>query len=98
VEKRLHNEELNPLSAELNPICHLLALLEAHPILHVSRIKVNVLYSSPYIFRVMKSRRMRWARHVARMEEKRRVYRVWVEKLEEKSLLGRPRRKWEDNI
>jgi hypothetical protein len=32
---------LNPLSAELNPICHLLALLEAHPILHVSRIKVN---------------------------------------------------------
>jgi hypothetical protein len=33
---------INPLNAELNPICHLLTLLEAHPILHVSRIKVNV--------------------------------------------------------
>jgi hypothetical protein len=34
---------LNPLNAELNPICHLLALLEAHPILHVSRIRVNII-------------------------------------------------------
>jgi hypothetical protein len=37
------NYTLNPLNAELNPICHLLALLGAHPILHVSRIRVNVL-------------------------------------------------------
>ena len=33
----------NPLNAELNPICHLLVLLEAHPILHVSRVRVNVI-------------------------------------------------------
>jgi len=59
--------------------------------------ELNDLYSSPYTFPVMKSRRMRSARHVARMGEKRHVYRVWVKKLEEKSLLGRPRRRWEDN-
>jgi len=34
--------EINPLKAKLNPICHLLALLKSHPILHVSRIRVNV--------------------------------------------------------
>ena len=37
----LEEHHLNPLNAKLNPICHLLALLEAHPILHVSRIRVN---------------------------------------------------------
>jgi len=37
--RRLHREDLNPLNAELNPICHLLALLGAHHILHVSRIR-----------------------------------------------------------
>jgi hypothetical protein len=36
-------QNLNPLNAKLNPICHLLALLEAHPILHISRIRVNLL-------------------------------------------------------
>jgi hypothetical protein len=39
--RKLYNEELNPLNAELNPICHLLALLEGHHILHVSRLRVN---------------------------------------------------------
>jgi hypothetical protein len=39
----LNKIPLNPLNAELNPICYLLALLGAHPILHVSRIRVNVL-------------------------------------------------------
>jgi hypothetical protein len=43
----LHNEEINPLNAKLNTICHLPALLEAHHILHVSSIRVNDLYSSP---------------------------------------------------
>jgi len=33
---------INPLNAELNPICHLLAVLEAHPILHVSRVRINI--------------------------------------------------------
>ena len=60
--------------------------------------ELNDLYSLPNIVRVVKSRRMRWAEHVARMGEDRVVYRVLVGKLEEKRPLGRPRRRWEDNI
>ena len=56
------------------------------------------LYSSPDNVRVIKSRRMRWAGHVARMGEMRGVYRVLVGKPEGKRQLGRPRRRWEDNI
>ena len=56
------------------------------------------LYSSPNIVRVIKSRRMRWAGHVACMGEGRGVYRVLVGKPEGKRPLGRPRRRWEDNI
>jgi hypothetical protein len=48
--------------------------------------------------RVVKSRRMRWAGHVARPGEERGVHRVLVGKPEEKRPLGRPRRRWEDNI
>jgi hypothetical protein len=48
--------------------------------------------------RVIKSRRMRWAGHVARVGERRGVYRVLVGKLEGRRTLGRPRRRWEDNI
>ena len=48
--------------------------------------------------RVVKSRLMRWAEHVARMEEGRVVYGVLVRKPEGKRPLGRPRRRWEDNI
>jgi hypothetical protein len=48
--------------------------------------------------RVVKSRRMRWAGHVARMGEDRGVHRVLVGKPEGKRSLGRPRRRWEDNI
>ena len=58
----------------------------------------NDLYFSPNIVRVIKSRRMRWARHVARMGEARGVYRVSVGKPEGKRPLGRPRRRWVDNI
>jgi len=58
----------------------------------------NDLYSSPNIVRVIKSRRMRWAGHVARMGERRGVYRVLVGKPEGKRHPGRPRRRWEDNI
>ena len=47
---------------------------------------------------VIKSRRMRWAGHVAHIRERRGVYRVLVGKFEAKRPLGRPRRKWEDNI
>jgi len=56
------------------------------------------LYSSPNIVRVIKSRRMRWAGHVARMGEGRGAYRVLVGKPEGRRPLGRPRRRWEDNI
>jgi hypothetical protein len=51
-----------------------------------------------YIVRVVKSRRMRWAGHVARMGEDRGVHRVLVGKPEKERPLGRPRRRWEDNI
>jgi hypothetical protein len=56
------------------------------------------LYSSPSIIRIIKSRRMRWAGHVARMGEKRNAYRLLVGKPEGKRPLGRPRRRWVDNI
>jgi len=56
------------------------------------------LYSLPNIVRVVKSRRMRWVEHVARMGEGRGVHRVIVGKPEGKRPLGRPRRRWEDNI
>jgi hypothetical protein len=59
---------------------------------------LHSLYSSPNIVRVIKSRRMRWAGHVARMGEGRGVYRILVGRPEGKRLLGRPRRRWEDNI
>ena len=60
--------------------------------------ELNDLHSSPNIVRVIKTRRIRWAGHVARMGEERRVYRVLVEKPEGRRLLGRPRRRWADNI
>ena len=60
--------------------------------------ELNDIYSLPNIVRVVKSRRMRWAGHVARMGEDRVVHRVLVGKPEGKRPLGRPRRRWEDNI
>jgi hypothetical protein len=60
--------------------------------------ELHSLYSSPNIVRMTKSRRMRWAGHVARMGEGRGVYSVLVGRLEGKRPLGRPRRRWEDNI
>jgi hypothetical protein len=59
--------------------------------------KENNFYSSPNISRMIKSRRMRWAGHVARMGEKRNAYRILVGKPEGKRTLGRPRRRWVDN-
>jgi hypothetical protein len=56
------------------------------------------LYSSPSIIRIIKSRRMRWAGHVAQVGEKRSTYRLLVGKPEGKRPLGRPRRWWMDNI
>jgi hypothetical protein len=58
----------------------------------------NNLYSSPSIIRMIKSRRMSWDGHVARMGEKRNTYRILVGNPEGKRPLGRPRRRWVDNI
>jgi hypothetical protein len=60
--------------------------------------KLHDQYSSPNIVRVIKSRRMRWAGHVARMGEGRGAYRILVGRPEGRIPLGRPRRRWEDNI
>jgi len=60
--------------------------------------EVNDLYSSPNIVRVIKSIRMRWAGHVACMGEEMGVYRILLGKPEGRRLLGRPRRRWVDNI
>jgi len=60
--------------------------------------ELNNLYPSPNIVRVIKSRRMRWAGHVARIGEGRTVYRLLVGKPEGRRPPGRPRRRWEDNI
>jgi hypothetical protein len=60
--------------------------------------ELHNLYSSPNIVRVIKSRRMRWAGHVARMGAGRDVCRVLIGRPEGKRPPGRPRRRWEDNI
>jgi hypothetical protein len=60
--------------------------------------ELHNLYCSPSIIRIIKSRRIRWAGHVARMGAKRNAYRILVGKPEGKRPLGRPRRRWEDNI
>ncbi|KAJ4428760.1 hypothetical protein ANN_25753 [Periplaneta americana] len=60
--------------------------------------ELHALYSSPDIIRNIKSRRLRWAGHVARMGESRNAYRVLVGRPEGKRPLGMPRRRWEDNI
>jgi hypothetical protein len=60
--------------------------------------ELRALYSSPSIIRIIKSRRMRWAGHVAQMGEKRNAYRLLVGKPEGRRPLGRPTRRWVDDI
>jgi len=60
--------------------------------------ELNDLCSSPNIVRVIKLRRMRWVGHVARMGERRSLYRVLVGKPEGKRPIGRSKHRWEDNI
>jgi hypothetical protein len=60
--------------------------------------KLHDMYSSPSIIRKMKARRMRWTGHVARIGEKRNAYGLLVGKPEGRRPLGRPRRRWLDNI
>jgi hypothetical protein len=76
--------------------------LEGHPLSAVRDCLFNIfaatLYSSPSIIRVIKARRMRWAGHVARMKEVRGAYNIFVGRPGGRRPLGRPRRRWEDNI
>jgi hypothetical protein len=60
--------------------------------------ELHNLYSSPNIIRMIKSGKMRWAGHIARMGETRNAYRILVGKPDGKRPLGRPRRGWVDNI
>jgi hypothetical protein len=60
--------------------------------------ELHNLYSSPNIIRMIKSRKMRWAGHVARMGETRNAYRILVGKPDGESPVGRPRRGWANNI
>jgi hypothetical protein len=60
--------------------------------------ELHNLYSSPSIIRTIKSRRMRWAGHVARIMEKRTAYKILVGNPEGKRPLGKPRHRWVDNI
>ena len=60
--------------------------------------ELHALYSSPNKIRSLKSRRLRWAGHVTRMEQSRIAYRVLVGKPEGKRPLGSPRHRWENNI
>ena len=60
--------------------------------------ELNYLYCSPNVVWVIKSRRMRWSGHVACMGDERGVYRVLVGKPEGRRPMGRPRRRWVDNI
>jgi hypothetical protein len=60
--------------------------------------ELHGLYSSPSIIRMIKARRMRWAGHVARMGEVRGACNILVGRLEGRRPLGRPRRRWEDNM
>ena len=64
----------------------------------ILKFDLHELYCSPNIARVIKSRKIKWAGHVARMGDRRVVYRVLVGKPEGKRPLGRPRRRWEDKI
>ena len=64
--------------------------------LHIE--ELHSLYRSPNTVSVIKSRRLRWAGHVARMEEGRSAFKILTGKPTEKRTLGRPRSRWEDNI
>jgi hypothetical protein len=86
-ENRLLRRIFGPKTAEVTECWRKLHIEELHG-----------LYSSPSIVRVIKARRMRWAGHVARMGAVRGAYNIMVGRPEGRRPLGRPRRRWEDNI
>ena len=66
--------------------------------MYVNVFKLHSLYRSPNIVRVIKSRRLRWVRNVARIGEGRSAFKILIDKATGKRPLWRPRRRWEDNI
>jgi hypothetical protein len=60
--------------------------------------ELRILYASPHIIRVIKSRKRSWVGNIARIGEMGNAYQILVQKPEGKRPLGRPRRRWEDNI
>jgi transcription termination factor 2 len=78
--------------------CPILFLTSARGHCKLHNEELHNLYSFPSIIRMIKSRRMRWAGHVARMEERGNAYRTLVGEPEGKRPLGRPRHRWVDNI
>ena len=83
VLRRIFGPEIDEVTGEWGKLCNE---------------ELNYLYSSPDILWVIKSRRMRWAEYAERMGEGRSGCRILVVKLEGKSPIGRPRRRWDDNI
>jgi hypothetical protein len=79
-------------------LCTHLLFLPFHTHVKLHNEELHNLYTSPNIIRRIKSRIIMWARHVARMGEERKVYKVLVRETEGKRPLGRPRRRWEDVI
>ena len=93
----LHHTSLNNTSLHLSTL-HFLSFTLHYPLIWLNPFTFPIVLFRPNIVRVIKSRRMRWAGHVARMGEERGAYRVLVVKPEGKRPLGRPRRRWVDNI
>ena len=96
-----HIQKLGSHQADFRVICYLRIFRNYVGNVRGQRLhneELNDLYSSPNIVLVIKSRRMRWVGHVARMGEESGVYRVLLGKPEGKRPLGRPRRRWVDNI
>ena len=96
-----HKHQRIPLSLVLRIISIIVVIIIFVNYLYARKLhneELNDLYSLSNIVRVVKSRRMRWAGHVAHIGEDRGVHRVLVGKPEGQRPLGRPRRRWEDNI
>jgi hypothetical protein len=90
--------KLRPKECSLTTVCFITRNFDIREESSNDDEELHNLYSSSDIIRQVKSRRMRWAGHVARMGEERKVYKVLVGNPEGKRPLGRPRRRWEDGV